>query len=45
MKCTPWFVTMVRGHPNLVIIHSYKNLAVIIVILVMSAFASTHLVA
>jgi hypothetical protein len=36
---------MVRGHPNLVRIYSYINLAVIIVVLVIGAFASTHLVA
>ncbi len=45
MKCTPWFITMVKGHPNLVNICSYTNLAVITTILVLSAFASTHLVA
>jgi hypothetical protein len=36
---------MVNGHPNLVKISSYKNLVVIIAVLVMSVFTSTHLVA
>jgi hypothetical protein len=35
---------MVNGHLNLVKIYSYKNLAITITILVLSAFASTHLV-
>ncbi len=36
---------MVNGHPNLVKIYLYKNLALIIAIFILSAFASTHLVA
>jgi len=45
MKCIPWFVTIVRGHPNLVKIYSYKNLTITTIVLVLSAFTSTHLVA
>jgi hypothetical protein len=36
---------MVNGHPNLVRIYSYRNLVVTTTILVLSAFASTQLVA
>jgi hypothetical protein len=45
MKCIPWSIIMVNGHPNIVKVYSYKNLVVTITILVLSAFASTHLVA
>jgi hypothetical protein len=45
MKCIPRSITMVNGHPNMVRVYSYKNLAITIAILVMSAFAYTHLVA
>jgi hypothetical protein len=34
----------VKGHPNLVNMHSYKKIVVIVAILVLKALASTHLV-
>ncbi len=37
--------TIVKGHPNLVNMHSYRNFAIIVIILVLNAFVSTHLVA
>ncbi len=36
---------IVKGHPNLVNMHSYINFATITIILVFNALASTHLVA
>jgi hypothetical protein len=36
---------IVKGHPNLVNMHSYRNFVEIITILVLNIFASTHLVA
>jgi len=44
MECTSWYVTIVRGHPNLVRIYSYINFVIISTILVLSVFASTHLI-
>jgi hypothetical protein len=44
MKCMPWFETIVRGHPNLVKMHSYKNLAITTIVLESNALASIHLV-
>lgn len=40
MKCIPWFETMVKGHPNLIKMHLYKNLAMITTILEHKAFSS-----
>jgi hypothetical protein len=44
MKCMLWSKTGVRGHPNLVKMHSYKNLARIIAMPKHNDLASTHLV-
>ncbi len=45
MKWTPSSVTVVKGHPNLVNMHSYKFFIVTTTILVLNVFASTNLVA
>jgi hypothetical protein len=36
---------MVKRHPNMVRIYTYKNLVMTTIVLVMNAFISTHLVA
>jgi hypothetical protein len=38
-------MTIVKGHSNWVNMHSYRNFVIIVVILVLNAFVSTHLVA
>jgi len=45
MKWAPWFVTRVKGHPNLVSMHSYRNFVVIVVALIFNVLTSTYLVA
>jgi hypothetical protein len=45
MKWTPWSMTIVKGHPNLVNMHSYKKKFVTIAVLAFNALTSTHLVA
>jgi hypothetical protein len=45
IKWTPWSMTIVKGHPNLVNMHSYINFVVITIVLILNALASTHLVA
>jgi hypothetical protein len=45
MKRTPRYVIIIKGHPNLINMHSYKKFVVTIVILALNAIASTHLVA
>jgi len=37
-------MTTVKGHPNMVNMHSYKKFVITIVVLVFNALASTHLV-
>jgi hypothetical protein len=44
-KMGTWSVTMVNGHPNLVKMCLYRNLVIIVVMLVQSAWASIHFVA
>jgi len=36
---------IVKGHPNLINMHSYKKIVMTVAVLVFNAFASTHLVA
>jgi hypothetical protein len=38
-------MTIVKGHPNLVNMHSYNYFAMNVVILILNVIASTHLVA
>jgi hypothetical protein len=37
-------MTIVKGHPNLINMHSYKKTFVVVVVLVFNALVSTHLV-